>query len=182
MLVTFDEATPPVVIAFLGAVATIEAGPAGGGSNDTLRIVRDGGGDRAGATVFFPNGLVSGPGTQTISAEFYSPTAGIPVVAVMADVNNNGTGDVLQNETVVVGWQTLTWTFTDLSTAQDRIAFVPNEGTVDTATSYYFDNITLLDAGGGDTGGDTAAVLKSCWPPSTRPRHLLSRTSVVQSL
>ncbi len=86
-----------------------------------------------------------------MSALVYSPTAAIPMVAKAEFGENQGTGDVQANETVVVGWQTLTWTFTNLDSAQvyNRFVMLPNLGTVDTAaTSYFFDNITLLAAGG----------------------------------
>jgi hypothetical protein len=60
-----------------------------------------------------------------------------------------------------VGWQTLTWTYTNLAAPNDynRFTILPNLGVVDTATDYYFDNITLLDAGdgGGGEGGELAA-------------------------
>ena len=127
----------------------IEAGPAGGDGN-ALNIVRNGGDVFAGSWVAIP-AIPSNAGTQTVSALVYSPTAGIPMVAKAEFGENTGTGDVQANETVVVGWQTLTWTFTNLDPAQayNRFVMLPNLGTVDTtATSYFFDNITLLGAGG----------------------------------
>ena len=51
------------------------------------------------------------------------------------------------NEAVVVGWQTLTWTFTqpDCTKVYNRFVMLPNLGTVDAAgKTYYFDDITLL--------------------------------------
>jgi hypothetical protein len=71
------------------------------------------------------------------------------------------TGDVAANETVVVGWQTLTWTFNpDLTKTYNAIVLLPNIGTVDAAPGkkYYFDDIKLLAAAGG--GGGTT-------PPGT---------------
>ena len=151
--VTFDEATPPAVTEFGGAVVAIEPGPAGGDGN-ALKIVRDGGDNFAGAWVAVPT-IPSDAGDQTISALVYSPTAGIPMVAKADYAEDMGTADVQANEAVVVGWQTLTWTFTNLEAANvyNRSVILPNLGTVDTATNYYFDNIDLVGAGG--PGGST---------------------------
>ncbi|MGB5257835.1 MAG: hypothetical protein WBN44_11325 [Woeseiaceae bacterium] len=151
--ITFDEATPPAVSEFGGAGFAIEAGPAGGDGN-ALKIVRDGGDVFAGVFVTVPS-IPNDAGDQTISALVYSPTAGIPIVTKAEFDENMGSGDVQANETVVVGWQTLTWTFTNLAAPNDYTRFVilPNLGTVDTATEYFFDNIDLVAGGGG--GGST---------------------------
>ena len=154
VLATFDEATPLAVTGFGGAVPVIEPGPAGGDGSNTLNITRDGGEVFAGAWIAIPT-IPSDAGTQTVSVQVYSPTAGIPMVAKAEYGDNLGTGDVQANEAVVVGWQTLTWTFTNLNPAEvyNRFVLLPNLGTVDTATSYFFDNITLLEGVGGGGGG-----------------------------
>jgi len=151
VLATFDEVPPPAVTGFGGTVTVIEPGPAGGDGSNTLHIRRDGGEVWAGAWIAIP-AIPSDAGTQTVSAEVYSPTAGIPMVAKAEYADNAGSGDVQANEAVVVGWQTLTWTFTNLNPAEvyNRFVLLPNLGTVDTATSYFFDNITLLEGGGGN--------------------------------
>jgi hypothetical protein len=161
VLATFDEATPPAVTAFGGAVAVIEPGPAGGDGSNTLNITRDGGEVFAGAWIAIQP-IPSDTGTQTVSVQVYSPTAGIPMIAKAEYGDNVGTGDVPANEAVVVGWQTLTWTFTNLNPAEvyNRFVLLPNLGTVDTATSYFFDNVTLLESvgGGGGGGGGTGSA------------------------
>jgi hypothetical protein len=157
VLVTFDEAVPPAVTEFGGAGYAIEPGPAGGDGN-ALKIARDGGEVYAGAWVAIPS-IPNDAGTQTVSALVYSPTAGVPIVTKAEFADNQGTGDVQANEAVVVGWQTLTWTYTNLAAPNDynRFTILPNLGTVDVAKDYYFDNITLLDSGGGGGGGGGAA-------------------------
>jgi beta-glucanase (GH16 family) len=159
VLVTFDEAVPPAVTEFGGAGYAIEPGPAGGDGN-ALKIARNGGEVFAGAWVAIPS-IPNDAGVQTLSALVYSPTAGVPIVTKVEFADNQGTGDVQANEAVVVGWQTLTWTYTNLAAPNDynRFTILPNLGVVDTATDYYFDNITLLDAGdgGGGEGGELAA-------------------------
>ncbi|MDH3719447.1 MAG: hypothetical protein OES79_15105, partial [Planctomycetota bacterium] len=153
LLASFDEATPPTVTEFGGASFGIEPGPAGGDGN-ALRITRDGGEVFAGAWIAISE-IPNDEGEQTISALVYSPTAGIPMVTKVEYGDNMGTGDTPANEAVVEGWQTLTWTYTNLEPGNvyNRFTILPNLGTVDTATNYFFDNITLEGVGGG--GGDT---------------------------
>ncbi len=152
VLVTFDEAVPPAVTAFGSSIATIEAGPAGGSGN-ALKIDRNNGEVYAGAWVAIPP-IPSDAGAQTVSARVYSPTAGIRIVAKTEFGENMGTGDTDANEAVVVGWQTLSWTFNGLDPSQsyNRFTMLPNLPVADDA-DYYFDDITLLDAGGGGPGG-----------------------------
>ena len=144
--ITFDGSTLPAVTEFGGAGYAIGPGPAGGDGN-ALKIVRNGGEVFAGAWVAVPE-IPNDQGDQTISALVYSPTAGIPIVTKVEYGDNMGTGDVPANEPVVVGWQTLTWTYTNLAppNVYNRFTILPNLGTVDTDTSYYFDNITLVGA------------------------------------
>jgi hypothetical protein len=156
VLATFDEATPPAITEFGGAIATIAAGPAGGDGN-ALKIDRNNGGTQglvfAGAWVAIPP-IPSDAGDQTVSVRVYSPTAGIRMVAKAEYGDQLGSGDTEANEAVVVGWQTLTWTFTnfDPNESYNRFVLLPNLGNVDDL-DYYFDDITVVGAGGGDTGG-----------------------------
>ncbi len=146
--ITFDEDPPPLVTEFGGAGYAYEPGPAGGGDGNTLRIVRDGGEAFAGAWVAVAE-IPNDAGPQTISAEVYSPTAGIRMVAKAEYADNQGSGEVEANEVVVEGWQTLTWTFTNLAAPNvyNRFTILPNLGNVDSpAQSYYFDNIDLEDS------------------------------------
>ena len=157
VLATFDEVTPPAFEGFEGATAAIEVGPAGGDGSNALQIVRDGGANFAGV-VLTGFEVPSDVATQTISALVYSPTADIRFVVkteyVEGDVNV-GTPDADANEAIIAGWQTLTWTITNLDPAKTYTRFVilPDLGEIGTGETYYVDNITLVDAGGGDTGG-----------------------------
>ena len=152
VLVTFDEAIPPAVTAFGASIATIEAGPAGGSGN-ALKIDRNNGDAWAGAWVAIPP-IPSDAGAQTVSARVYSPTAGIRMVAKTEFGENAGTGDTDANEAVVVGWQTLSWTFSGLDSNQsyNRFTMLPNLPNVDDL-DYFYDDITLLAASGGGPGG-----------------------------
>jgi len=153
VLVTFDEAMPPAVTAFGASIATIEAGPAGGSGN-ALKIDRNNGDAWAGAWVAITP-IPSDAGAQTVSARVYSPTAGIRMVAKAEFGENAGTGDTDANEAVVVGWQTLSWTFNGLDPNQsyNRFTMLPNLPNVDDL-DYFYDDITLLAGSGGGPGGD----------------------------
>lgn len=159
VLASFDEATPPAVIEFGGAGYAVAAGPAGGTGN-ALRITRNGGEAFAGAWIAVA-AIPNNAGAQTVSARVYSPTAGVPIVAKAEFGDNAGTGDVQANEAVIAGWQTLTWTFTNLAAPNvyNRFTILPNLGTVDTAKDYFFDNITLVAANGGGGGGSVATPI-----------------------
>ena len=146
VVVNFDDITAPVAGFEGGEGSAIEAGPAGGGSGNSFKVLRSGG-------QVFALGIVEAvvPITaerRTVSAQVYSPTAGIRMVMKLEGPGGANTGDVEANETVVVGWQTLTWTFTSANPAStyNKIVLLPNLGTVDAAPgkAYYFDNITLV--------------------------------------
>ena len=158
VLASFDEATPPALNEFGGAVAVIAAGPAGG-SGKALKITRNGGDPWAGSWIGIPQ-IPSNAGTQVVSAKFYSPTAGIPVFAKIEFDDNQGSGDVKANETVVAGWQTLTFTYSNLNATKvyNRFVMLPNLGAQDTAKDYFFDDITVAASGGSSGGGTTPPV------------------------
>lgn len=144
-LVTFDETVAPAFVGFNGAEATsISAGPAGG-SGKALKIVRMGGDPWAGAKV---TGLTLGISatTNTFSARVYAPLAGKPVVLKLE--GNGDTGEIQANETVAVGWQTLTWTIpaAKIGPVRSDVVFLPNLGTVGTGEIYYIDDVKLSSA------------------------------------
>jgi hypothetical protein len=143
VITNFDETTPPAVVEFGGAGYAIEAGPAGG-SGKALKITRPGGEVFAGAFVTTPPIAFSAT-RRTITARVYSPAAGTPFVVKAEYADNAGTADTLPTTAVVVGWQTLTWTFNglDLAKSYTRFTVLPNLGTVGTGQSYYIDDITL---------------------------------------
>lgn len=157
-IATFDESNLPTITAFSGATGIIEAAPSGGNGN-ALKVTRNGGDPWAGAWLAIP-AIPSNAGTQVVSARVYSPVAGIPIVAKAEYGENTGTGDVQATETVIVGWQTLTWRLTNLDAARtyDRFVLLPQLGTVGTGQSFIFDDISVAAAtgdGGGSSGGST---------------------------
>ena len=158
VLANFDDVRPPVA-GFEGAEGSaIEAGPAGGGSGNSFKVLRSGG--QAYALGIVETAVPVTATRRTISAQVYSPLAGIPMVMKIEGPDGANSGDVAANEAVVVGWQTLTWTFSGVNPAQtfNKIVLLPRLGTVDAppGRAYYFDGITLLPAA---TGGGGAAAL-----------------------
>ena len=158
VLANFDDVRPPVA-GFEGAEGSaIEAGPAGGGSGNSFKVLRSGG--QAYALGIVETAVPVTATRRTISAQVYSPLAGIPMVMKIEGPGGANSGDVSANEAVVVGWQTLTWTFSGVNPAQtfNKIVLLPRLGTVDAppGRAYYFDGITLLPAA---TGGGGAAAL-----------------------
>ena len=158
VLANFDDVRPPVA-GFEGAEGSaIEAGPAGGGSGNSFKVLRSGG--QVYALGIVETAVPVTATRRTISAQVYSPLAGIPMVMKIEGPDGANSGDVSANEAVVVGWQTLTWTFSGVNPAQtfNKIVLLPRLGTVDAppGRAYYFDGITLLPAA---TGGGGAAAL-----------------------
>jgi hypothetical protein len=159
VLANFDSISPPIAGFEGGEGSAVEAGPAGGSGN-ALKVLRSGGQPYALAIITLPSTIPLEATRKTISARVYSPTAGIPMVIKLEKAGDAATnsGDVQANETVVVGWQTLTWTINAVNTNYNVIVLLPNLGTVDTppGKAYYFDDITLLGtASGGGGGGST---------------------------
>jgi hypothetical protein len=155
LLANFDTVSPPIA-GFEGAEGSaVEAGPAGGSGN-ALKVLRSGGQVFALAIVTLPSTIPLEATRKTISARVYSPTAGIPMVLKLEGPGGNpSSGDVQANETVVVGWQTLTWTINAVNTNYNVIVLLPNLGTVDAppGKAYYFDDIQLLGTASGGGGG-----------------------------
>jgi len=156
VLASFDEATPLVFLGFNGAEGSaIEAGPAGGSGN-AIKVLRTGGDPFAGAKVTAA-AINLTTTNNTISARVYSPTAGTPMVLKLEGPGIS-TGDMPAVETVVVGWQTLTWVVpaSAISTAYKDIVMLPNLGTIASVSpgeTYFFDDFKLVGGGASNGGG-----------------------------
>ena len=158
MVADFDIVIPVVGPYSEGGTGTITTTPPTGGTGSALALLRSGG--QAWALNVLTATVPFTATRKTLSARVYSPTAGIPMKIKIEAVGGGDTGEVAANETVVVGWQTLTWTFTnaDITKTYNTIVLLPNIGTVDAAPgkTYYFDDIKLLAAASGS--GSTTAV------------------------
>jgi hypothetical protein len=157
-LATFDEAVALAFVGFDGGEGSaIEAGPAGG-SGKALKILRSGGQVWAGAKVTVAPPAFSAT-EKTISARVYSPKAGIPIVLKMEGASI-ASAEIQATETVVAGWQTLTWVVTGIDTTKSYpdITLLPNLGTLAPVAGeiYYIDDIKFSGtpaAGGGASSG-----------------------------
>jgi hypothetical protein len=152
VLASFDETTLPRFEGFNGAeTSAIAAGPAGGSGN-AGKIIRLGGEVWAGAKANVgPIALTASK--RTISARVYSAVAGVPMVLKLENESDAGinTGDIQATQTVVVGWQTLTWVVPadKVGPSYSWVVMLPNLGTKASASpgeTYFFDDIKL---GGG---------------------------------
>lgn len=169
LLSNFDEATPLAFTAIGSSDTQISSSPSGG-TGKALQITRNGGEKYAGA--WLPvSPIPSNQGPQKVSARVYSPTAGIQM-AIKLEYGQDGfgTGDVLANEVVQVGWQTLTWTFKSLDATKiyNRLVLLPNLGKLGSGQVYYFDDLAVEDASQTDIaaftaspGGDPSALMGS---------------------
>ena len=153
VLLNFDNIVPTTIRdqTGIGATTTVTTTPpTGGGTGSALDVLRSGGEVYALAVLDVP-AIPFTTTRKTLSARVYSPTAGIPMKIKLETTGATAnSGDVAANETVVVGWQTLTWTFTsiDPTLSWTAIVLLPNIGTVDAPPGkhYYFDDITLSAA------------------------------------
>jgi hypothetical protein len=162
-LLNFDTLLPTSAVGEHGAQAsTVDTAPPAGGSGSAYKVLRNGG--QTYALAVLKKVIPFTAERKTISARVYSPTAGIPIqVKLEAGGPANATADVSSNEVVVVGWQTLTWTYNSVNPALtwDTIVLLPNNGTLDPSPgkSYYFDDFKLLAAASGSGSGATGGVL-----------------------
>jgi hypothetical protein len=131
--------------------SSIAAGPAGG-NGLAAKIIRLGGQVWAGAKV--NAGVIPLTASKrTITARVHSAVAGVPIVLKLENAANPqgvNSGDIQAAQTVVVGWQTLTWVVPadKVGPEYSWVVMLPNLGTVasaDPGETYYFDDIKLED-------------------------------------
>jgi hypothetical protein len=133
----------------------LATGPAGGTAK-ALQLTRNDGDVWAGAKLTEMSVGITTT-NNTVSAKVHSPTAGIPFILKLE--GNGDTGEITANETVAVGWQTLTWTVPSgkIGPVRDAVAFFPNLGTKGTGQIYYIDDIKIV-------AGVVAPVVTSTLP------------------
>jgi hypothetical protein len=162
-LVTFQEATPPVLTGFGGAEdATVVVDPTDA-TNKVAKVVKSATAETwAGVTVSVcpSNGIAVLPFSATnkkLSARVWSPDAGIPV-RLKVENSADGTKSVETEAmtTVAGGWQTLTFDFAtpaagtaalNLATTYDKASIFFNFGTAGAtagAKTYYFDDLSFV--------------------------------------
>ncbi len=157
-VVTFDEATPPELIGFGGAVGTVVVDPTDG-SNMVGQVVKTAGAETwAGTTVATgPSQSVPviplAPGRSIMTARVWSPDAGIPVRLKAEDANNATHTVETQTLTTVAGaWETLTFDFANEAPGTEplihpdwtfsKVSIFFDFGTPGAGKTYYVDDIT----------------------------------------
>lgn len=151
-IASFDESVPTVA-GYEGAEgAAIQTGASGAVGN-VFHIKRNSawGQPWALGVVTLPNPIPFTSSRKTISARVYSGIAGIPMkLKVEGGSNENKffTTEAAAAETVVLGWQTLTWVLNDVDLTKEytRIVLLPNLGSPSADDEYDFDEIKLVNA------------------------------------
>jgi hypothetical protein len=143
--ISFDETAPPTLGQFgAGAAVAIAAGPSGGSGN-AAKFTKTAGDTWAG--FFFSTATIPFSSTsKTVTARVHSSKAGAPMVMKVEGPGGVSSAEIAATPATVVGWQTLTWTFTglDLSKTYQSIAVIPDSGNSGTGQSYYVDDVTLV--------------------------------------
>jgi hypothetical protein len=181
-LVSFDEATAPVLTGFGGAEdATIVADPTNA-ANKVAKVVKSAAAaDWAGTTVSNLANLAVAPigfsaSNKILTARVWSPDAGI-AVRLKAENATDGTKTVETEATTTVagGWQTLSFNFANqvpgtaalnLATTFNKLSIFFNFGKTGAqaggAKTYYLDDLSYPTASGSGAGsGPTASVFAS---------------------
>ena len=138
-LVTFEEATPPLLTGFGGAEdATVVADPTNA-ANKVAKVVKSATAELwAGTTVSTGanQSIATIPfsaSAKTMTLKVWAPAAGIPVRLKVEDAaNNTHTCETEATTTVAAGWQTLTFNFASpaAGTAALNLAFTYNKASV----------------------------------------------------
>lgn len=146
ILVGDFDGTTPTFGGIGGANVAVASAPTGG-TGKALQIVRVNGSETfAGSAIDLPKGA-SGSQFYSVSARVYvdSQAAGKPVNLKLESSDGSMQSDELPSrESVVTGWQTLTWIFsTSPGRTFNKIIVLPNVGTAGTGEAYYLDDIKL---------------------------------------
>jgi hypothetical protein len=181
-VLTFDEATPPLLTDFGGETSSLVVDPAGG-SNKVLKVVKPVAANLwAGTTVSTAANqaiatLAFSATATKLTLRAYSPAVGVHVRLKVEDAANGGHSVETEAITTVAGaWELLTFDFSAPAsgTAGINLAYTYNKASVfpdfgkgsDAAgnpmpadRTYYFDDLTFLGgaatAGGGGGGTGT---------------------------
>lgn len=142
VLANFDVFTPGFFGSNGSAVVTNEAGPTGGSGN-AMKVVKSAGDTWAGAVVNLDSPLRNAT-SYTVTARVWSPAAGVPMTLKLQNFNESSQAvQASAKETVVQGWQTLTWEFTGATDWWwlEKMYFQPADGRPGNGEAYYVDDI-----------------------------------------
>jgi hypothetical protein len=164
VLVTFDEAVPPVLTPFGGDNASVVVDPTDAGNMVGQIDKTDTAETWAGTTISYCDNfsIAPLPFTKTLtqmSVRVWSPDAGVPVLLKVENSSNGALSvETLTNTTAASTWETLVFDFTNeavgtpalnLANTYDKVSIFPNFGTTGAsagAKTYYVDDVTFLGA------------------------------------
>ncbi len=144
VLANFDAFTPGFFGSNGSAVVSKETAPTGGSGN-ALKVIKNASDTWAGAIVNLDAPLRNAT-AYTVTARVWSPTAGIPMVLGVENFGNSSfAGQATAKETVVQGWQTLTWELTGVTDWWwlEKLIFQPADGQQGSGETYYIDDIKV---------------------------------------
>jgi beta-glucanase (GH16 family) len=173
LVITFDEATPPVLTGFGGAEdSTVVADPADA-SNLVAQVIKASGAEVwAGTTVstgdnFSVPVIPFSEGNLTMTARVWSPDAGIPVRLKVENAASSGVSVETEATTTVAGaWETLTFDFAnqvagttalDLAATYDKASIFFDFGTAGAGKTYYLDDLTFPAPDDGEEPSDSSS-------------------------
>jgi len=167
--IDFDAKVPTDLGQFgAGAALSIAAGPAGGTGN-AMRFTKSAGDTWAG--FYFRTATIPFTATsRTITARVHSTKAGAPMVMKVEGPGGATTAEFAATPATVVGWQTLTWVFTDVdpSKTYNSIAIIPDSGNVGAGQTYHVDEVALV-ADSGAPGPVAGVPLPISFDETTPP-------------
>jgi hypothetical protein len=156
--ISWDEPEGSVPFTELGtygdASLAVEAAP-GGASGNALKITRSGAQNFGGTYAILDPKLPFTSTNKTITARVYASRAGA-VINLKVEVAGGSSVELPATVTAANTWQTLTWNFSDVNTANNYtvIAISPDtDVTIGGAQTYWIDDITVTATSGGGGGG-----------------------------
>jgi len=145
VLANFDAFTSGFFGSIGSAAVTTDAAPAGG-TGSALKVVKNASDTWAGAVVNLDAPLRNAT-AYTVTARVWSPAAGVPMTLRLANFNDDSQSvQANAKETVVQGWQTLTWEFTGATDWWwlEKMFFQPADGQPGSGEIYFIDDIKVL--------------------------------------
>lgn len=148
---TFEE--PEITfgwIPFGGATADVIDNPDASGINTSNKVTQffkaSGAETWAGSSIILGSGM-NLSSSQTLSMKVWSPQAGTPVLLKLEEDASTYSMEVLATTTVTNQWEELTFDFTGISMTNtlDVISVFINFGNPGTGTTYYFDDIKIIN-------------------------------------
>ena len=169
-LISWDEAEGSSPVSGIGAYGdaapSVEAAPSGGTGN-ALKITRTGAMNFGGTYFTVTPALPFTSTNKSISARVYATRAGA-VINLKVEVPGGTSVEVPATVTAANTWQTLTWNFSAVNTANSYsvIAISPDtDVAIGGAQTYWIDDLNVVETSGGGGGGGASGSTGTCTAP-----------------